>query len=54
MDQKLWNVIMLLTEKEKISTAELDIASRDLDADVMLVLKEQFMNGLTLNVGPWA
>ena len=53
MDQKLRNVIKLITEKENLSLAEFNIASKDLDVDVMLVLKEQFVNGLTMSVGPW-
>ncbi|WP_201722586.1 hypothetical protein [Anoxybacillus sp. UARK-01] len=53
MNQKLWEVIQTLVEKESIGTSELALAQENLSPQIFSVLAEYFQDGLKEKLNPW-
>ncbi|MGP7817288.1 hypothetical protein [Niallia sp. 01092] len=53
MDERLWDIIKLLSEREEIASADMALAEEYLDPNVFSILKAHIEKGITMMVDPW-
>lgn len=53
MNQKLWDIIKLISERKEFGITEMTLASEVLDTDMFSILKEQVEKGLQMNSDQW-